>query len=42
MKKEPEYLDLSALAEVNLEELLKRFKPPENTEKEAKTNDDND
>ena len=43
-KKEPKYLDLSAHAEVNLEELLERIIPPIRTglpEKEADDNDDN-
>lgn len=43
-KKEPKYLDLSAHAEVNLEELLERLMPPkhsENPEKEDKENDGN-
>lgn len=38
-KKEPRYLDLSAHAEVNVQELLKRLmRPPD---KEAKENDGN-
>lgn len=37
-KKEPKYLDLSAHAEVNLQELLERLKPPK---KEKKHNDGN-
>jgi hypothetical protein len=43
-KKEPKYLDLSAHAEVNLEELLERLVPPkpsETPDKEAKENDGN-
>jgi hypothetical protein len=46
-KKEPKYLDLSAHAEVNLEELLERLMPPkhpkpsETPDKEAKENDGN-
>lgn len=35
-KKEPQYLDLSAHAEVNITELLERLIPP----KEEKKNDD--
>ena len=39
-KKEPRYLDLSAHAEVNVQELLERLmRPPE---KEEKDNDSND
>ena len=43
-KKEPKYLDLSAHAEVNLEELLERLMPPKHPktpDKEAKENDGN-
>jgi hypothetical protein len=42
-KKEPKYLDLSAHAEVNLEELLERLMPPKHseTDEEAKENDGN-
>ena len=43
-KKEPRYLDMSAHAEVNIEELLERLIPPkpsETPDKEAKENDGN-
>jgi len=43
-KKEPKFLDLSAHAEVNLEELLERIIPPIRSglpKKEADDNDDN-
>ncbi|MGI6378246.1 MAG: hypothetical protein ACOX0I_04260 [Bacilli bacterium] len=43
-KKEPKYLDMSAHAEVNVQELLEKLIPPKPlgiTEKETKENDDN-
>lgn len=40
-KKELKYLDLSAHAEVNIEELLERIKSPKHLKKEAKENDGN-
>ena len=40
-KKEPKYLDLSAHAEVNLQELLERLKAPKPPKKEEKHNDGN-
>ena len=41
-KKEPKYLDLSARAEVNLEELLERIIPPKRSKPLKKEADDND
>ena len=41
-KKEPKYLDLSAHAEVNLEELLERLVPPKPSEKSDKEANEND